>query len=260
MRGPKVFKGYWRDPEATVTAFAGGWFHTGDVGVRDDDGYLFIVDRFKDMIVSGVRTSPVPRSSGCSMSTMRCSRRRWWPDPMIGGARFRWPLSCCAPVRRRRPTCCSTTAAPSWPASRCRRRSPSSLSCPATPPARCSNATFGTADRAASDAPIPRWSRPGGGSDVHAAVDPDHLTGDVAALLGHRNEQAAAMSAGVPARPNGTIGPITSTPGKSPAASALRAIGVSTRLGGMVLTVIPFRASSTANALVRPMTPPLEAA
>jgi acyl-CoA synthetase (AMP-forming)/AMP-acid ligase II len=53
MRGPKVFSGYWRDPEATATAFAGGWFHTGDVGIRDDDGYLYIVDRFKDMIVSG---------------------------------------------------------------------------------------------------------------------------------------------------------------------------------------------------------------
>ena len=53
MRGPKVFKGYWRDPEATEKAFAGGWFHTGDVGVRDEDGYLFIVDRVKDMIVSG---------------------------------------------------------------------------------------------------------------------------------------------------------------------------------------------------------------
>jgi acyl-CoA synthetase (AMP-forming)/AMP-acid ligase II len=53
LRGPKVFKGYWRDPEATRAAFAGGWFHTGDVGILDEDGYLFVVDRLKDMIVSG---------------------------------------------------------------------------------------------------------------------------------------------------------------------------------------------------------------
>lgn len=53
MRGPKVFKGYWRDEQATADAFTDGWFHTGDIGVRDEDDYLFIVDRLKDMIVSG---------------------------------------------------------------------------------------------------------------------------------------------------------------------------------------------------------------
>ena len=53
MRGPKVFKGYWRDEAATAKAFEGGWFHTGDIGVRDEEGYLWIVDRLKDMIISG---------------------------------------------------------------------------------------------------------------------------------------------------------------------------------------------------------------
>jgi acyl-CoA synthetase (AMP-forming)/AMP-acid ligase II len=53
LRGPKVFKGYWRDEDATAKAFAGGWFHTGDIGVQDAEGYVYIVDRLKDMIVSG---------------------------------------------------------------------------------------------------------------------------------------------------------------------------------------------------------------
>jgi acyl-CoA synthetase (AMP-forming)/AMP-acid ligase II len=53
LRGPKVFKGYWRDPTATSNAFAGGWFHTGDVGIKDEDGYVYIVDRLKDMIITG---------------------------------------------------------------------------------------------------------------------------------------------------------------------------------------------------------------
>lgn len=53
LRGPKVFKGYWKDPEATSHALRGGWFHTGDIGRLDPEGYLYIEDRKKDMILSG---------------------------------------------------------------------------------------------------------------------------------------------------------------------------------------------------------------
>jgi fatty-acyl-CoA synthase len=53
LRGPKVFRGYWDNPEATEAAFRGGWFHTGDIGRIDEDGFLYILDRLKDMIISG---------------------------------------------------------------------------------------------------------------------------------------------------------------------------------------------------------------
>jgi fatty-acyl-CoA synthase len=53
VRGPNVMKGYWNQPEATAEVLVNGWFHTGDIGIRDSDGYFFIVDRKKDMIISG---------------------------------------------------------------------------------------------------------------------------------------------------------------------------------------------------------------
>jgi acyl-CoA synthetase (AMP-forming)/AMP-acid ligase II len=52
-RGPMVMEGYWRQPETSAKALEGGWLHTGDAGRMDADGYLFIVDRLKDMIISG---------------------------------------------------------------------------------------------------------------------------------------------------------------------------------------------------------------
>lgn len=53
VRGPQCMQGYWRDPDATREALEHGWLHTGDVGRFDAQGYLYIVDRKKDMIISG---------------------------------------------------------------------------------------------------------------------------------------------------------------------------------------------------------------
>jgi long-chain acyl-CoA synthetase len=53
IRGTNVMKGYYKRPDATAEAFRSGWFHTGDIGVMDDEGYLSIVDRKKDMILRG---------------------------------------------------------------------------------------------------------------------------------------------------------------------------------------------------------------
>jgi long-chain acyl-CoA synthetase len=53
IRGANVMKGYYKRPEATAVAFRNGWFHSGDIGVMDEEGYLSIVDRKKDMILRG---------------------------------------------------------------------------------------------------------------------------------------------------------------------------------------------------------------
>ena len=53
LRGPIIMPGYWNKPEATASTVIDGWLHTGDVGHLDDEGYLFITDRAKDMLIRG---------------------------------------------------------------------------------------------------------------------------------------------------------------------------------------------------------------
>jgi len=53
LKGPQVMKGYWNNPDATAETLTDGWLHTGDIAMMDEEGYYFIVDRKKDMIISG---------------------------------------------------------------------------------------------------------------------------------------------------------------------------------------------------------------
>jgi fatty-acyl-CoA synthase len=53
VQGPNVMAGYWNEPDQTAAVLVDGWYHTGDAGSLDDEGFLYIRDRFKDMIISG---------------------------------------------------------------------------------------------------------------------------------------------------------------------------------------------------------------
>jgi fatty-acyl-CoA synthase len=89
FRGNICMKGYLKNDKATREAFAGGWFHTGDLGVCMPDGYIKIKDRSKDIIISGGRTFPASRWKTRSTATPRCWPPPWWRSRMPSGARRR---------------------------------------------------------------------------------------------------------------------------------------------------------------------------
>ncbi len=76
VRGPMVMMGYWRQPELTVKALKGGWMHTGDSGYFDEDGYLYVSDRIKDMIITGgenVYSIEVENAVGSHPGVLQCA-------------------------------------------------------------------------------------------------------------------------------------------------------------------------------------------
>ena len=89
FRGNAVMKGYLKNEAATAEAFAGGWFHTGDLGVRHPDGYIEIKDRSKDIIISGGENISSIEVENVLIGIGRDESRRWWQGRMRNGARRR---------------------------------------------------------------------------------------------------------------------------------------------------------------------------
>ncbi len=88
VRGPMVMQGYWNKPELTAETLRGGWMHTGDSGYFDSDGYLYIADRIKDMIISGgenVYSTEVENAIASHPDVLQCAVIGI-PDPRWGEA------------------------------------------------------------------------------------------------------------------------------------------------------------------------------
>ncbi len=87
-RGPQLMLGYWNKPEETASALRGGWMHTGDSAYMDEDGFIFIVDRMKDMIISGgenVYSAEVENAVAAHPAVASCAVIGI-PDPVYGEA------------------------------------------------------------------------------------------------------------------------------------------------------------------------------
>ena len=96
FRGNVVMKGYLKNKAATEKAFAGGWFHSGDLGVMHPDGYVQLKDRSKDIIISGGENISSIEVEDALYKHPAVQRPPWSHGPTRNGARRRAHLSNCA--------------------------------------------------------------------------------------------------------------------------------------------------------------------
>ncbi len=144
-RGPTTFLGYWDRHKANEEAFAGGWFHSGDLCRMDEEGFIYVVDRKKDIIISGgenIYCSEVevvidrhPKVS--QVAVVGLPHEKWVETPAASS----WPPT---PRTRRPRTRSSPSAVSTWRRSRNRPPYGWSTSCRATPVARCSRRSCAT--------------------------------------------------------------------------------------------------------------------
>ena len=134
VRGDAVMEGYWKQPEATRAAMEGGWLHTGDIATIDANSYLRVVDRKKDIIVSGgenissleIEKALVSHPAIYEAVVIPVPDEKWGEAPkglvvLRPGPRPRKPNSCSSAAR-----CCPTISARtrSHSSKACRRREP----------------------------------------------------------------------------------------------------------------------------------------
>jgi acyl-CoA synthetase (AMP-forming)/AMP-acid ligase II len=132
-----VMEGYWGNPSATAETLRGGWLHTGDLGSFDEDGFLTLRDRSKDMIISGGSNIFRARSRRCCYAIRTSSRPRSSGARIANGARRSWLLSWRALAPRSRPRGSTGCASIISPALSARGSTALSTHCQRTTTARC---------------------------------------------------------------------------------------------------------------------------
>ncbi|KAK8681522.1 hypothetical protein V6N13_053924 [Hibiscus sabdariffa] len=85
FRGNIIMNGYLKNLKVIEDAFTGGWFRSGDLTVRHPDGYIELKDRFKDIIIFGVKILSLLKWNRCFIAILHHWRQQWWQGQMITG-------------------------------------------------------------------------------------------------------------------------------------------------------------------------------